>query len=591
MPPATIREFFYYHLNPYRKLIFVALLVGGIASVSEILLYVFLGRLVDWMSTTGPDVFFDQHSVALILMLLTVVIVRPVSSLASRAIMNLTLAPGIANATRWRNHRYVLRQSLRYFQDDFAGRIAQKVLQTGHALREALFNVVDGVWFLVIYLVGIIAYFFATDWELLAPVLLWIVGYVIVIATMVRPVRKKSSRLSEATSVLTGRIVDSYTNIQSVKLFAHAEQEEEYAAEGVKRHTVAFRIMMRAVLNMTVALTLLNTALVVVTAGLSILLWQQSKVTVGDIAIVNGLVIRLSQMSGWILRTVTALFENIGAVENGMETISKVNDVEDIALAPDLVVQHGQVVFNAVNFSYSSESVVIEDCSFIVEPGERVGLVGRSGAGKSTLVNLLLRFHDIDSGRISIDGHDISDVSQKSLRSNIGVVTQDTSLLHRSIFDNIAYGSRDADKEKIIDAARTASADEFIKDLSDPLGNRGYEALVGERGVKLSGGQRQRIAIARVILKNAPILVLDEATSSLDSEVEQAIQEQLYSLMEGKTVLAIAHRLSTIAALDRLIVLDRGKIAEQGSHDELLANNGLYASLWKRQSGGFIASD
>ena len=402
MPPASIREFFIYHLNPYRKLIFIALLVGGIASVSEILLYVFLGRLVDWMSTTERELFFDQHAVALILMFLTVVIIRPVSSLASRAIMNLTLAPGIANATRWRNHRYVLRQSLRYFQDDFAGRIAQKVLQTGHALREALFNVVDGVWFLIIYLVGIIAYFLATDWELLAPVLLWIVGYVLVIATMVRPVRRKSSRLSEATSVLTGRIVDSYTNIQSVKLFAHAEQEEEYAADGVKQHTVAFRIMMRAVLNMTVALTLLNTALVVVTAGLSILLWQQSKVTVGDIAIVNGLVIRLSQMSGWILRTVTALFENIGAVENGMETISQANDVEDAPLAPELAVQHGQVVFNAVNFAYSSETAVIENCSFIVEPGERVGLVGRSGAGKSTLVNLLLRFHDLESGRISI---------------------------------------------------------------------------------------------------------------------------------------------------------------------------------------------
>jgi len=591
MPPASVREFFYYHLNPYRKLIFIALLVGGIASVSEILLYVFLGRLVDWMSTTEPELFFEQHSIALVLMFLTIVIIRPVSSLASRAIMNLTLAPGIANATRWRNHRYVLRQSLGYFQDDFAGRIAQKVLQTGHALREALFNVVDGVWFLVIYLVGIIAYFFATDWELLLPVLVWIVGYVIVIATMVRPVRKKSSRLSEATSVLTGRIVDSYTNIQSVKLFAHAEQEEEYAAEGVKRHTVAFRIMMRAVLNMTVALTLLNTALVVVTAGLSILLWQQSKVSVGDIAIVNGLVIRLSQMSGWILRTVTALFENIGAVENGMETISQVNKVEDVALAEELVVKHGQVLFKEVNFSYSAESGVINNCSFVVEPGERVGLVGRSGAGKSTLVNLLLRFHDLDSGRISIDGLDISDVSQKSLRSNIGVVTQDTSLLHRSIFDNIAYGSRIADQKMVVDAARTASADEFIQDLTDPKGNRGYEALVGERGVKLSGGQRQRIAIARVILKNAPILILDEATSSLDSEVEQAIQEQLYSLMEGKTVLAIAHRLSTIAALDRLIVLDQGNIAEQGSHDELLAADGLYASLWKRQSGGFIASD
>jgi len=488
MPPATVREFFYYHLNPYRKLIFVALLVGGIASVSEILLYVFLGRLVDWMSTTDRELFFEQHAFALTLMFLTIVVIRPVSSLASRAIMNLTLAPGIANATRWRNHRYVLRQSLRYFQDDFAGRIAQKVLQTGHALREALFNVVDGVWFLVIYLVGIIAYFFATDWELLLPVLLWIVGYVIVIATMVRPVRKKSSRLSEATSVLTGRIVDSYTNIQSVKLFAHAEQEEEYAAEGVRRHTVAFRIMMRAVLNMTVALTLLNTALVVVTAGLSILLWQQSKVTVGDIAIVNGLVIRLSQMSGWILRTVTALFENIGAVENGMETISQANEVEDVTDAPELDVVRGQVIFKQVNFSYNAELGVIRNCSFVVEPGERVGLVGRSGAGKSTLVNLLLRFHDLDSGRISIDGCDISDVSQNSLRSSIGVVTQDTSLLHRSISDNIAYGSRRVDREMVVDAARTASADEFIQDLTDPKGNRGYEALVGERGVKLSGG-------------------------------------------------------------------------------------------------------
>lgn len=588
MPPANTREFFVYHLRPYRKLIVVALAIGGVASISEMLLYIFLGQMVDWMSSTPPADFFKQHGVALVLMLLTVVIIRPVSSLSSRAIMNLALAPGIANAVRWQNHRYVLRQSLSFFQNDFAGRVAQKVLQTGHSLREALFNVLDGVWFLVIYLLGILFYFSGTDYELLFPVLAWIVGYLLVIFTMVKPVQLKSRKLSEATSMLTGRIVDSYTNIQSVKLFAHTEQEETYTADSVEKHTRAFRVMMRSILSMTVALTLLNTALVVVTAGLSLLLWQQGKVTVGDIAVVNGLVIRLSQMSGWILRTVTSLFENIGAVENGIETVSRNTLVNDSEGASELKVSDGKVEFRNVGFTYAAGLPVIESCDFTVASGERVGLVGRSGAGKSTLVNLLLRFYDLNAGSILIDGQDISTVSQLSLRSNIGVVTQDTSLLHRSIRDNIAYGNQSASDEQVIEAAKTASADVFIKDLTDMHGNKGYAALVGERGVKLSGGQRQRIAIARVILKNAPILVLDEATSSLDSEVEQAIQEQLYRLMEGKTVLAVAHRLSTIAALDRLIVLDAGNMIEQGTHAELLQRQGLYASLWERQSGGFL---
>lgn len=591
MPPTSTRDFFVYHLKPYRKLIVVALAIGGVASVSEMLLYIFLGKMVDWMTVTGPAEFFSEHGVALSLMFLTVVIVRPVSALASRAIMNLALAPGIANAVRWQNHRYVLRQSLSFFQNDFAGRVAQKVLQTGHSLREALFNVLDGVWFLIVYLAGILLYFSGTDYELLIPVIAWIVGYLVVIFTMVKPVRVKSRKLSEANSMLTGRIVDSYTNIQSVKLFAHTEQEETYTASSVERHTTAFRVMMRSILSMTVALTILNTLLIVVTAAMSVFLWQQSKVSVGDIAVVNGLVIRLSQMSGWILRTVTSLFENIGAVENGIETISVATRVQDDVSPVELDVHKGKLEFRDISFNYSSGMPVIKNCEFTVAPGERVGLVGRSGAGKSTLVNLLLRFYDLDSGSVLIDGQDISSVSQLSLRRNIGVVTQDTSLLHRSIRDNIAYGNQSASDAQVIAAAKTASADSFITGLTDMHGNKGYAALVGERGVKLSGGQRQRIAIARVILKNAPILVLDEATSSLDSEVEQAIQEQLYRLMEGKTVLAVAHRLSTIAALDRLIVLDAGCMIEQGTHAELLERKGLYASLWERQSGGFLGQD
>ncbi|MBX2838557.1 MAG: ABC transporter ATP-binding protein/permease [Gammaproteobacteria bacterium] len=592
-PPTTTGAFFWHFLKPVKGIVLLALIVAGIAALSEVLVFVYLGRLVDWMTSESPEHFIAEHSVALTWMLIVVAIVRPVSLLGSRAMMNLALAPGIANATRWQNHRYVLRQSMGYFQNDFAGRVAQKVLQTGNALREAIISFIDGVWMLLIYLVSILLIFSDVDKLLLLPLIIWFVGYVAVVVWMVPPVRSKSAQLSEATSELTGRIVDSYTNIQSVKLFAHHELEEEFAGVGIRKHTQAFRQLMRAILDMTAALTIMNTLLVIATAWLSIRLWQTAAISIGSIALCNALVIRLIQMSGWILRTITALFENIGTVQNGMETIAQNIRIKDSENANTLSVTSGLVAFSDVSFHYDEQiddplGAVIDHCDFTVQPGEKVGLVGRSGAGKSTLVNLLLRFHDLEQGAIKIDGTDIRSVTQHSLRSNIAVVTQDTSLLHRSIRDNIRYGKPDATDAEILQAAERAQALDFIDSLKDQAGRRGLDAMTGERGVKLSGGQRQRIAIARVILKNAPILVLDEATSALDSEVESAIQQQLNQLMQGKTVLAVAHRLSTIAALDRLIVLDQGRIVESGSHQELIGASGLYAQLWNRQSGGFI---
>jgi len=587
-PPKEIGAFFGFYLWPMHRLILATLFFTGVAAVSEIYLYSFLGDIVDWMATSRPETFFEVHSTQLLVMTVVIAIIRPLSTIVSRAVINLSLAPGLANRVRWQNYRYVLRQSLSYFQNDFAGRIAQKVMQTGHALREAVINVIDGVWLLLIYLVGIVVLFSDIDRRLLWPVAIWIIAYSLVVIHMVPPVRAKSAALAEASSSLIGRVVDSYTNIQSVKLFSHADREEQFVAEAVKKHTRAFQVLMRAIVKMTITLTLLNTALVLGTAALSIWLWQQNAVSIGTIAVANGLVIRLNQMSGWILRTITSLFENIGTVQNGIETIAKTTVVRDAERAPALTVTRGEVNFNNVSFRYDGGKTIIRDFSLAVKPGEKIGLVGRSGAGKSTLVNLLLRFYDVDSGEISIDGQNIASVQQESLRENIAMVTQDTSLLHRSIRDNIRYGRVGADPEEIERAALLAEASDFIPDLIDQHGRGGYEAHVGERGVKLSGGQRQRIAIARVILKNAPILVLDEATSALDSEVELAIQQQLHNLMDGKTVIAIAHRLSTIAELDRLVVIDEGGIVEQGTHRELVKLDGLYAQLWKRQSGGFL---
>lgn len=590
-PPSGTREFFKFYLWPYRKLLVVTLFFTSVASIAELYLYAYLGYIVDWMTNTAPDAFFSEHWGGLLLMLFIVVVVRPVSMVIARCLITLTLTPGLTNAVRWQNHRYVVRQSLAYFQSDFAGRIAQKVMQTGHSVRESVLNVIDGVWLLFIYLAGILWLFLDIDWRLMIPVIIWVVGYCLVIWRMMPPVGAKSRAVSEANSALTGRIVDSYTNIQSVKLFAHASREEAFVATGFQRHTHALRELLKSILRMLVSLVVMNTLLIVATALLSILYWQQGTITIGAIAIANGLILRLNQMSGWILRTISTLFESIGAVQNGIETIAVPNTVIDQSQATELNVKEAKIEFNAVQFQYGDDDRVIRDFSLTVGPGEKIGVVGRSGAGKSTLVNLLLRFYDLDGGDILIDGQSIASVTQESLRSSIAMVSQDTSLLHRSIRDNINYGRPDAPESDILNAATLAQADKFIPGLVDNNKRTGFDAHVGERGVKLSGGQRQRIAIARVILKDAPILVLDEATSALDSEVEAAIQEQLRDLMQGKSVIAIAHRLSTIAAMDRLVVMDEGRIVETGTHEQLLVAGELYAQLWNRQSGGFLGLD
>ncbi len=591
-PPGTVYRFIVHFLYPIKKILLLTLILSGVAAIADMLLYTFIAKILDWMTITSPEVFFDTHGTSLMGMVLIVAIIRPVSVIGSRALINLALMPGITNTTRWQNHRYVLRQSLHFFYGDFAGRISQKVMQTGHALREMLLNIIDGVWLLVIYLIGIFLFFFQINWQLLLPIGVWMVGYVAVIVFLVPAVRKKSAHVSEANSGLTGRLVDSYSNILSVKLFAHSSHEEQFAADGITRLIKAVRTLMRSILKMTLTLTTLNTALILCTATLSIYLWSTAVITLGEVALVNGLVIRLNQMSGWILRTITALFESIGTLQNGIETISQPTELLDRPDASDLEVNKGEVVMENVSFGYRDQfETVVESINLNIKAGEKVGLVGRSGAGKSTLVNLLLRLYDIDGGRIFIDDQDISHVRQESLRENIAMVTQDTSLLHRSIKENIRYGLQGATDEQVIDAAKQSEAELFISSLVDINGSKGYDAQVGERGVKLSGGQRQRIAIARVILKNAPILILDEATSALDSEVEAAIQSQLNNLMKGKTVIAIAHRLSTIAALDRLIVIDKGRIVEQGTHAELIDQDGLYAKLWLRQSGGFFGNE
>ena len=591
MPPRGVWRFYVHYLRQAWPVLGVMCALGFVVALVEVALFEFLGCLVDLTKDVPAPDFFARHGRELLFMAFVALIARPLLIALSDLLMHQAVTPGLTARIRWQQHQYVVRQSLSFFQNDYAGRIANRIMQTGASLRESAVQIVDALWYVTVYTGSALFLFAQADWRLTVPLVVWVILYIGALAFFVPRVKERSWKASEARSKLMGRIVDGYTNIATLKLFAHTRQEDAYVAEAVRENVDKVRGMTRMTTGMDVTLTVLNGLLVVVTAGLGLWLWSQGRITVGDIALSTGLVIRIENMSGWIMWVVNGIFEDIGTVQDGMETVARPNAVTDADDARPLSIARGEVEFEDIHFHYGKRDGVIAGLGLRVRPGEKIGLIGPSGAGKSTLVNLLLRLYNLESGRILIDGQDIAEVTQESLRGQIGVVTQDTSLLHRSIRENLLYGRPDASDEEMVSAVRSARADGFIAELVDGEGRRGYDAQVGERGVKLSGGQRQRIAIARVLLKDAPILVLDEATSALDSEVEAAIQESLDVLMQGKTVIAIAHRLSTIARMDRLVVLDRGQVVETGTHAELIARQGLYARLWQRQTGGFVAVD
>ncbi len=588
MPPGDILGFYARYCRQIWPLIAALIVLGLVISLIETTIVRFSGSLIDMLRTTPPAEAFTQHRAVFLGMAALVLIARPLASLAHDLITQQAVAPGFTNLIRWQTHRWVLRQSMNYFANDFAGRIASNIIQSSASLRESTVQVVDSIWFVVTFAVTTLVVFARADVWLTVPLILWIAYYLGVLAVMVPRIRRRSEALAHARADLTGRVVDAYANIQTVKLFAQMQREDDYAREALSTHLAAYHRQTRLITWLNVFVSGGNSALIVVAGGLAVWLWSRGALSLGDIAVAIGLTVRVVTMSGWVMWTAIAIFDAVGNVQEGMRTIAQPRAVDDAPGARALAAPRGEIRFENVSFHYGKGGGVIDKFSLTIAPGEKVGLVGRSGAGKSTLVNLLLRFYDVEAGRILVDGEDIARATQESLRHKVGMVTQDTSLLHRSIADNILYGRPEASREDMIAAARAAHADAFVTGLVDRDGRTGYDSMVGERGVKLSGGQRQRIAIARVLLKDAPILVLDEATSALDSEIEQAIQENLQTLMSGKTVIAIAHRLSTIAAMDRLVVLDGGRIVETGSHRELIDHGGLYAALWRRQSGGFL---
>lgn len=590
-PPNRLWPFLGTYLKPFRGVLIAIVVLTALVGAIEVVLIYFAGYIVDLLSETTPDRVFLDHAWELSALVLFILVIRPLVQVTDAALLNQSLMPNFGTLIRWRSHRHVLRQSVGWFENDFAGRIANRIMQTAPAAGEAIYQIFDAVVYAVIYLIGALWLLAKIDIRLAIPLIVWLGLYLALIRWTIPRVGRASKAFSDARSEINGRIVDSYTNIQSVKLFAHNETEELYARAAIENARSTFATQMRLITTMELGLTLINGFLIVAVIGWAIVMWQQGISTIGTVAAASALTLRLNAMTGWIMWSLSSLFQQLGVVAEGMETIAQPIQLRDVKGAKPIEISDCQIRIENLSHHYGKTSGGLDGVNLTIQGGEKIGLIGRSGAGKSTLVNLLLRFHDVEVGQIRIDGQEIRAVTQESLRQQIGMVTQDSSLLHRSVRDNILYGRPEATEAEVIEAAKRAEAHDFILGLQDPKGNTGYDAEVGERGVKLSGGQRQRVALARVILKNAPILVLDEATSALDSEVEAAIQETLYGVMEGKTVIAIAHRLSTIAHMDRIIVLDEGHVVEDGSHAQLLANGGLYASFWNRQSGGFIGVD
>ena len=587
-PPRRLWPFLREYIRPFRKVFAVTAVSSVIVGSFDVALIWYVGRMVDLLAKGGPVGTWAAHGTEIVVVALMILLLRPLLSGLHVALLHNTILPNFGTMIRFRAHAHVLRQPVGWFESDFAGRIANRIMQTPPAAGEAVFQTFDAVAFALVTIIGAAAVLGQADTRLILPLAVWFAAYMALVRWTLRRAGPAATASSDARSAITGRVVDAYTNIHSVKLFAHHDHEMDYATESIENARRMFFKEMRIITSMDVMLTLLNGALIVSVCGWAIYLWYQGQATVGTVAAASALVLRLNNMTYWIMWATTSLVQNLGIVQEGMQTITQPIGLVDKPAAPALALTAGRLQVLGVSHHYGRGSGGLRDITLTVEPGEKIGVVGRSGAGKSTLVKLMLRFYDTESGRILIDGQDIAGVTQDSLRRMIGMVQQDSSLLHRSVRDNIRYGLPDATEAQVIEAAKRAEAHDFILTLQDPAGRQGYDAHVGERGVKLSGGQRQRVGLARVILKDAPILILDEATSALDSEVEAAIQDTLYGVMQGKTVIAIAHRLSTIAAMDRIVVLDDGAIAEQGPHAALIAQNGLYARFWARQSGGFI---
>ncbi|MEM6579214.1 MAG: ABC transporter ATP-binding protein, partial [Pseudomonadota bacterium] len=589
-PPDRLWPFMKEYMRPFRKVFVITAVMSLIVAAIEVWLIYYMGRVVDILSG-DPSTFLEDHGTELLLVALFILIVRPLMQALDVMFLNNGVMPNFGTLIRWRAHKHVLRQSVGWFENDFAGRIANRIMQTPPAAGEAVFQAFDAIAFSMAYIVGAAVLLSDADIRLVIPLLVWLGLYLLLVRWTIKRVGPASQAASDARSEVTGRVVDSYTNIHSVKLFAHNARELDYAKDAIEYTRKTFQKEMRIFTIMDVSLVTLNGFLIVGIVGWAVWLWIEGEATVGLVAAATALTLRLNAMTGWIMWALSSFFRQLGVVAEGMETIAQPIELVDAPQAREMQLSDGAIELRDVSHHFGRGTGGLDRVSLTIAPGEKIGLVGRSGAGKSTMVKLLLRFYDAEAGQILIDGQDVRQVTQDSLRAEIGMVQQDSALLHRSVRENILYARPDATEDEMLAAARKAEAHDFILDLMDPQGRTGYDAHVGERGVKLSGGQRQRITLARVILKDAPILVLDEATSALDSEVEAEIQKTLYGMMTGKTVIAIAHRLSTIAQMDRIIVLDGGKIVESGPHEALLAQGGLYARFWARQSGGFLNAD